>query len=108
MSHSTKVLNKSENGRLIYCNACNDFQLDYKVAQFSLTGEQLESLINCINVLVTEYECVEIQNIPEIRIPTLTRKQHLGLTYSELLELNELVTGKEASLISLMYSFSVN
>ena len=41
-------------------------------------------------------------------IPTLTRKQHLVLTYLELIALNQLLTGQKTKVEGLAYNFSVN
>jgi len=108
MKHSTEIINQSENGRLIYCKTCENFQLDYKVAQFTLTNKQLAYLIECIDNLMNKYKNVDLHQIPKLLIPTLVRKQYLNLTYSELIELNKLVTGEKSTTESLTYKFSIN
>lgn len=108
MCHSTKVLNLSENGKLVYCYSCEDFQIEYKVIQFSLSKLQLNYLIHHSNELLVWCKNVESYNVPKVSIPILVQKQFLNLTFAELIEFNQLITGEKATVESLTSNFSVN
>lgn len=108
MEHQTITIRNSENGRLIYCKTCENYQLDYKIVQLTLTVQQLDNLVEHIGILLEKYENLSFHEIPQLIIPTLTRKQHLVLTYLELIALNQLLTGQKTKVEGLAYNFSVN
>ena len=93
-----KLLNRTTDGILIYCNRSKTFQMLFKNINFNLTRLELNSLTKYCNEIDEKYWEWEMKNSiypKKIPLPTTQENLMILLDVNDLLEIRELLNISE-------------
>jgi len=90
-----KILSHNQTGYIILCNTCGHYQLAFGTMAVTLEPKYFKSFCKQANHLKTNFDCNGFEKQKRISLNIFSPYITMILSYSELLQLNELLDEAE-------------